>query len=76
MTGAFRLYTRPGCHLCEQARTVAAAAGLAVEEVDIEGDARLGARYGLRIPVLARPDGAELDWPFDADSLRCWLDRA
>jgi hypothetical protein len=52
------LYSRPGCHLCEEMKAVvqrvvrAAAAPLAVEEIDISTDAELEARYGLEIPVL------------------------
>jgi hypothetical protein len=42
--------------------------------VFIDGDEGLEARYGVRVPVL-RDDarGTELDWPFDARSLRDWL---
>ncbi len=50
------LYTKPGCHLCEEAK--AAIAPLLREfqaplrEVDIESDAALIARYAWDIPVL------------------------
>jgi hypothetical protein len=38
--------------------------------VDIDDDAALVARYGLRIPVLRRPDsGDELFYPFDEERL-------
>jgi thiol-disulfide isomerase/thioredoxin len=52
------LYSRPGCHLCEDMKAVvqrvarAAEAPIAVEEIDISTDADLEARYGLEIPVL------------------------
>lgn len=46
------LYTRPGCHLCDDARLVLEAAGVAFEEVDITKDGVLEAEYGLAIPVL------------------------
>jgi Glutaredoxin-like domain (DUF836) len=55
---ALRLYTRPGCHLCDEMKAVVAnvrratAAQITVEEVDISKDADLEARYGLEIPVL------------------------
>ena len=39
----------------------------------IDGDAALAARYGPRVPVLRRDDGAELDWPFDADAVRRFM---
>lgn len=63
------LYSRPGCHLCEEAAALVAAAAPAVplEVVDIEYDLDLIQRYGDSVPVLRRPaDGAELRWPFDA----------
>ncbi len=53
---ALTIYSRPGCHLCEDMKAVVAAVSRAVpltlEEVDISRDAALEARYGLEIPVL------------------------
>lgn len=50
------LYTRPGCHLCEEAKQEMLAAGCAgeytLEEVNIETDAALKERYGWEIPVI------------------------
>jgi glutaredoxin len=50
------LYTRPGCHLCEEAKAQMLAAGCSdeytLEEVNIETDAALVERYGLEIPVV------------------------
>jgi glutaredoxin len=49
-------YTRPGCHLCEEAKTAIAPLlrefAAVVREVDIEKDAVLEERYGLDIPVI------------------------
>ena len=57
------LYGRPGCHLCDEARAelqaLRADAAFELEEVDIEGDPALHARYLERIPVIAL-DGEEL----------------
>jgi glutaredoxin len=57
------LYGRPGCHLCDDARAVLermrSRRPFALEEIDIEGDAALHARYLERIPVIAL-DGEEL----------------
>ena len=66
------LYTREGCHLCEEAET--ALAGLDVphtlERVDIEADDELFKRYLERIPVVA-VDGEELfDYVVDVPALR------
>ncbi len=50
------LYHANGCHLCERARRVVAAAldelGFEFEEVDIGGDPELEARYREWIPVV------------------------
>ena len=50
------LYTRPGCHLCEEMKEVMSSSGCVelytLEEVDIESDAELFARYRFEIPVL------------------------
>ena len=50
------LYTRPGCHLCEEAKQVMAPLlrefGAALREVNIENDPVLEERYGVDIPVI------------------------
>jgi hypothetical protein len=50
------LYVREGCHLCEQFLVeLSVDLGPAVEElhvVDVDRDAELAVRYGLRVPVL------------------------
>jgi glutaredoxin len=50
------LYTRAGCHLCDDARAVLEAAGqrhpLTLRVVDVDADPELAARYGLEIPVV------------------------
>jgi glutaredoxin len=73
------LYGKPGCHLCDDARTVVqqALAGrdAALDEVDVTLDPVLERRYGERIPVLA-VDGEELFQYFvDARALAERLDR-
>jgi glutaredoxin len=67
------LYSRPGCHLCEDARAalerVRRTAPFALEEVNIEADDALHARYLERIPVVAL-DGEELfDYYVDEETL-------
>jgi glutaredoxin len=49
---AVYLYSRPGCHLCDNARAVLEAAGIAFEEVDITADPALEAEYGVFVPVV------------------------
>ncbi len=72
-----QLFGTLGCHLCEVAEALLMPLvehGLLVELVDIADDQLLFERYGLRIPVLRRCDnGAELDWPFDADQVVAFL---
>ena len=64
------LYGRPGCHLCDDARTVLERIGATFEEVDIEGDDALHRAYLERIPVVAL-DGEELyDFFVDEQDLR------
>jgi glutaredoxin len=50
------LYTRPGCHLCEEAKAAMAPLlrefSALLREVNIEEDAVLEERYGLDIPVI------------------------
>jgi glutaredoxin len=50
------LYTRQGCHLCDDARTVLESAGqrhaLVLRTVDVDTDPDLVARYGLEVPVV------------------------
>lgn len=68
------LYMTEGCHLCEQAQLeVIRALGEPAREVDIVDDEQLLARYEIRIPVLQRPDGAELGWPFDREAIRVFI---
>lgn len=56
------VYTRQGCHLCEEAIAVVTrvAAGRAdVELVDIDRDPALIERYTVRVPVVT-VDGVEV----------------
>ena len=68
------LYTKPGCHLCDDARevvaTVCAELGEEFTEVDISTSAELQERYGEEIPVTV-VDGRQHDyWRVDAGRLR------
>lgn len=51
-----QLFSRPGCHLCDEMKAVvqplARELGAVVEEVNIAGDPELESEYGLQIPVL------------------------
>ncbi len=56
------LLTREGCHLCavaaETLQRIAAEAGLAADERDVDADPELQAEYGDRVPVVLL-DGQE-----------------
>jgi glutaredoxin len=57
------LYSKPGCHLCEDVRALldelAPERGFDVHEVDIRSDPALFERYRYEIPVVLR-DGVEV----------------
>jgi len=68
------LYTRPGCHLCDDARVlieaVCAELGEAYVEISIDGDPGLQQRFGEEIPVTF-VDGRQHDfWRVDPVRLR------
>jgi glutaredoxin len=73
------LYSKPGCHLCEDARavidTVCAELNEKYDEIDITTSADLLRRYADEIPVTS-VDGKQLDfWRVDPVRLREALNR-
>jgi glutaredoxin len=69
-----RLLSKPGCHLCDDARAVidavCAELGEHYEDVDISRDTDLAGRYAEQIPVTF-VDGRQHDfWRVDPDRLR------
>ena len=56
------IYSRPGCHLCDDAKTAILSAGcnnlFTFEEVNIESDEALLTKYKYDIPVITI-DGVE-----------------
>ncbi|HEX7354566.1 MAG TPA: glutaredoxin family protein [Mycobacteriales bacterium] len=71
------LYSRVGCHLCDDARRVVAAvteeSGAGFAEVDVDGDPALVRRYGDEVPVVC-VDGRQIGfWRIDASRLRAAL---
>ena len=51
------IYSRPGCHLCDEAKAAILSAGCSdqfvLEEIDIESDEELLRKYKYDIPVVA-----------------------
>lgn len=71
------LLSRPGCHLCDDARgvieRVCGELGLSWEERSIAGDNQLEREYGEQIPVTF-VDGRQHDfWRVDESRLRAAL---
>lgn len=68
------LYTRAGCHLCESAKSVIEAARpdgeFTYEEVDIETDPALVARFGWEIPVVMINGLVTFKYRLTADEFR------
>ena len=56
------IYSRPGCHLCDEAKSAILSAGCSdsftLEEINIESDPELLNKYKYDIPVIAI-NGAE-----------------
>ena len=52
------VYSRAGCHLCDEAKEVLRRHGLAYQEIDIDTDPELRARYTDCVPVVTI-DGKE-----------------
>jgi thiol-disulfide isomerase/thioredoxin len=55
---AFTIYSRPGCHLCDEMKAVVERVAASttppatIDVIDISSDPDLESRYGLEIPVL------------------------
>lgn len=77
VTARVRLYSKPGCHLCDDARVViervCADTGTSYDEVDITTSPDLLRAYGEQIPVTL-VDGRQHDfWRVDEARLRAAL---
>ena len=72
------LYTRPGCHLCDEAREAilelrASGLGFDLHELNIERDQRLHAEYLERIPVVEVEGEIVSELVLDVHALRSRL---
>ncbi len=56
-----RFFHRPGCHLCEemleQLEALKSELGFQLQQLDVDADAQLCARYHTRVPVLEDAEG-------------------
>jgi glutaredoxin len=76
------LYSKPGCHLCEEAKLAidsvvlqtrsenSSDVQIEITEVNILEDAELLERYGEEIPVLQINGETHAYWTIDKDRLR------
>ena len=72
-----RIYSRPGCHLCEQLLEdlMPLVRGRAeIEVVNIDDDVELGREYGTRIPVLEFAGQFVCQYTLDKGAIRAILD--
>jgi hypothetical protein len=78
-TPTLTLYSRPGCHLCDEARAalerVRARTPFTLDEVNIETDDSLHSRYLERIPVVALGEEELFDFFVDEAALEAKLYR-
>jgi glutaredoxin len=74
------LYGKPGCHLCDDARSLLNKLSrrypLEIHEIDITTDPELFRRYDVRIPVLQLETGGQLEAPIREPDVKRLLSRS
>jgi len=73
-----RLYSTLGCHLCDEAVSIVQllqgqGLDILLEQIEISDSESLIKRYGIKVPVIAREDNEEIDWPFSVNELYDFL---
>jgi glutaredoxin len=75
-----KLYTRPGCHLCDEAKREMTAASCEdlyeLEEINVDTDPELRRRYGWDIPVVTINGAFAFKHRLTRDAFRDKLRRA
>ena len=73
------IYSRPGCHLCDEAKASILAAGcedlFRLEEINIDDDEELQERYRYEIPVVLINGTKAFKYKVDAAEFRNKLRR-
>ena len=68
------VYSKPGCHLCEEAVRVLTQLQVqtpfTLEEINIQGDPELFAEYGEQIPVVLLDGTVLFEYTVDENVLR------
>ena len=71
------LLTRAYCHLCEEMRAelapLAEAAAIPIDEIDVDTDAALAARWGDLVPVLLAGERELFHYRVDRAALTAYL---
>jgi glutaredoxin len=74
------LYSRPGCHLCDEAKKLitplAARFGVQIREINIDADPVLRARYNEEVPVLFLGPRKVAKYAVNLEQLQRQLERA
>lgn len=80
MSRRLTLYTRQGCHLCEEMkrilRQLAGEIAFEVEEIDVDGSADFREKFGEEVPVLFIDGRKAFKYRVTAGELRKQLRRA
>ena len=79
MTKRVIIYSRPGCHLCDEAKAAIQNAGCSerftLEEINIESDAELLRKYKYDIPVILINGEEAFRHRVDPDAFRMRVNR-
>ena len=70
------LYSRSGCHLCEDAERLLGELGVPFERVEVSGREDLERLYGWDVPVLCRGSAVLVKGVFTRTRVRTALDAA
>ena len=63
------LYSRRGCHLCEQAEDMLAAHAPEIAVIDVDASADLAREFGTRVPVVEVDGRVLIEGRFDEPEL-------
>lgn len=73
------IYSKPGCHLCDEAKDVIGEVkhlfNLEIKEVNIEGDEELFEKYQFDIPVIFINGRKAFKYRMDAGQLKVRLEK-
>lgn len=72
-----RVFSRPGCHLCEilieELEPMCRASAVRVTVVEVDDRPEWVARFGSRVPVVCSGDREICGYPLDRGAVLAWL---